>query len=135
MSWEKETPEKREKRLRSLFTAPHNIYGYQLNVNNPVIKAFYEDWKRRDNIKGGPSDPQRFAFERVLWGRLRRWYHAYDKKAPMPPKLPEDKHISTELFGWRREGIEIFVNDVLDIDKALKLFKKTKIEVDNCDSN
>lgn len=131
MSWkDKETPKEREKRLRRLFTAPYDTYGYQLNVNNPVINIFYEDWKKRDNITGGPSIPQRIAFENALWEKLRHWYHTYDKQAPMPPELPEDrsKHISTELFGWRRESMEIFVNDVLDVKKKLKLFRKVEIK-------
>lgn len=128
MSWNNETPREREQRMRSLFTAPYNTYGYNLNVNNPVINAFYQDWKQRYSIKGGPSDSQRIAFERSLWDKLRRWYHAYAPKASIPPRFADDKHISTELFGWRREDIEIFVNDVLDVEKALKLFRKVEIK-------
>ena len=119
----------REKWLRSLFTAPLHNYGYQLNANNPVIKACREDRFFKKYLPEG--DKERIAFEKALWNFFRWLYKKYDSKfAKEIPPLPEDgRHISEILFGWRYEQFEIFINDKLDIQKTVELFRKVKIEV------
>ncbi|MBP1562064.1 MAG: hypothetical protein J6C96_12595 [Oscillospiraceae bacterium] len=135
MSYNQETAEQRERRKLSLFTTPLNKYGYQLNVNNPVINALYEDYIKRYGILRPPSDTQRTLFEKSLWNFLRRLYRKYDPKAPDVPPLPKDGHISAEFFGWRREQFEIFVNNVLDVPKTVELFRRVKIKIEEDNSN
>lgn len=48
-----------------------NKYGYQLNINNPLIKPHYERFKRKCDT---PilSDEERFEFEEIMFDWLRR---------------------------------------------------------------
>lgn len=121
----------REKWLRSLFTAPLHNCGYQLSVNNPTINALYEDYIKRYKIFRPMSDKQRISFEKSLWKFFRQLYRRFDPKlAKEIPPLPKDgRHISEVLFGWRYEQFEIFINDKLDIQKTVELFRRVKIEV------
>lgn len=49
----------------STIYAKRNKYGYQLNINHPLIRPHYERFKVKCNT---PilSDAQRFAFERLM---------------------------------------------------------------------
>lgn len=113
----------RERWEQSLFTLP-NKYGYQLNVNNPVIKAC------RENIfppgYRPESDSERITFENAFWKFLLKYFRKYDPKTAklIPKKLDSERHMSEILSGWKLELLEIFVNSKLDIEKTVELFGK-----------
>lgn len=46
----------------SIYTV-NNSWGYQLNINHPDIKPFYDRFKKWKGIVGAPSDKERFEFE------------------------------------------------------------------------
>lgn len=54
----------------SIFTKD-NTYGYQLNINHPLIRPHYERFKVKCNT---PilSDEQRFEFERLMIAALEK---------------------------------------------------------------
>lgn len=125
-----DTARERERRKQAIFTLP-NKYGYQLNVNNPTINRFYEDYIRRAGIFRPPSDKERFAFEEALWGFFKRVYKKMypENKIDIPP-LPKERHIGELFFGWRLETLEIYINFQVmqDINKAIELFRRVKID-------
>lgn len=51
--------------------APENKYGYQLNINHPLIRPHYERYKVKCDT---PilSDEQRLEFERLMFDWLRK---------------------------------------------------------------
>lgn len=61
--------EKREKE-NSIY-APHNKYGYKINVHHPQIRPLYERYKEKlgEQIL---SDRQRFAFEMIIFRMIER---------------------------------------------------------------
>lgn len=130
----------RERRKMAFFTAKSGYaieYGYQLNVNNTVINAFYEDTVKRRKLNRPPfSDSQRRAWESCLWRFLRKQYLKYDKKSAseVPKELSRTEHMSEVLFGWRLDYFELYINNILDISSATKLFarEEEKIDYGNC---
>lgn len=123
MSWDKETPKEREKRLRRVFHSSESKYNYQLNVSNKAIQAFYLECIRLGDIKAPPGDKWRIKFEAALWKFLRLLFHKWDTMNC--GKLPAySEGLRKELFGWRLEQLEIFINDVLNVDEAIPMFIK-----------
>ncbi len=51
--------------------APHNKYGYKLNVNHPDIRPLYEHYKRRIGAVI-LSDSERFRFEAAVMKMIGR---------------------------------------------------------------
>ena len=51
--------------------APHNKYGYKINVSHPKIRPLYERYKEKlgERIL---SDSQRFAFEMMIFKLIER---------------------------------------------------------------
>lgn len=51
--------------------APHNKYGYKININHPQIRPLYERYKDKlgENIL---SDKQRFHFEMMIFKLIER---------------------------------------------------------------
>ena len=66
MSWDKETPKEREKRLRRVFHSSESKYNYQLNVSNKAIQAFYLECIRLGDVAKPPGDKWRIKFEMTL---------------------------------------------------------------------
>ena len=64
----------REKSMRRVFM-PKNKYGYEVNIQNPVLQAWYESYKRRLGIHGAPSDKQRLEWESRVKDYLRKEYY------------------------------------------------------------
>ncbi|MCM1328393.1 MAG: hypothetical protein NC253_03045 [Ruminococcus sp.] len=139
-----EEARERERRKLSLFTEPSKYciaHGIQLNVNNTVINAFYEDTIRRRKLGHPPFGdreecPQRQAWEACLWTFLRKQFMRHDSETAklIPIRLFRDKHMSEVLFGWRLEFFEMFINNTLDVPEALKKFaaEEEKIDYKNC---
>lgn len=117
-----------QKRATELYTgvSPYTLkYHCQLNINNTVINAFYEDTIKRHKLGHPPfSDSQRAAWENILWKFLRSRYMKYERKyAKMLPKeLPRDEHISGKVFGWLEDHFKTFINNIMDVPEALELF-------------
>lgn len=127
-----EEARERERRKTDLFTnvCPYTLeHGYQLNVNNTVIRQFYEHSKL-----GRPpfSDPQRRAWEACLWNFLRKQYMKHDRQyaKEIPIRFPSDQHMSKVLWGWRLEFFELFINNTLDVPTALELFAQEEAGID-----
>ena len=51
--------------------APHNKYGYKININHPQIRPLYEHYKRRIGAIR-LSDRERFDFEAAVMKWLER---------------------------------------------------------------
>lgn len=51
--------------------APHNSYGYKINIHHPQIRPLYERYKEYlgENIL---SDKQRFEFEMIIFKMIER---------------------------------------------------------------
>lgn len=130
----------RERRKTDLFTGvcPYTLeHHYHLNINNAVLNAFYEDTVKRRRLGHPPfSDSQRRAWEKCLWEFLRKRYMKYNPQYArvLPKKLPQDKHISEDVFGWLEDFFKIYINETLDVPEALELFarEEEKIDYKNC---
>ncbi|MBP5361917.1 MAG: hypothetical protein J6Y71_02655 [Ruminococcus sp.] len=51
--------------------APHNSYGYKINIHHPQIRPLYERYKEYlgENIL---SDKQRFEFEMIIFKMIEK---------------------------------------------------------------
>lgn len=52
----------------------NNPYGYQININHPDIRQFYEEYKKRLGIPSfiALSDVQRRKFESIIFKMIER---------------------------------------------------------------
>ena len=133
----------RAQQRRELFTNPYGKYNYyQLNADNAVIGGMLSEYAKIIDMYSPVGDVQRVEFEKYAWSFLCRFYmrDRYSIKFDIPlltvpeisgntflPLLP-DKHISKKLFGWRREQLEIFINDILGTENAVGSFRKAVIK-------
>lgn len=116
-------------------------YHIQLNVNNTVINAFYEDTIRRRK-RGRPpfgdreECPQRQAWEACLWTFLRKQFMKHDRTSAklIPIRIFRDKPMGAVVFGWLLEHFELYINNTMDVPAALELFAavESEIDYDNC---
>lgn len=125
----------RERRALAIFAPPctYNVkYHYQLNINNKVLNVFYEDTIKRKKLGHPPfSDVDRPKWEQCLWKILRKHFMKYDRRcaSEYPAKLPKEGHITFGLADWKREGLELFVNNKLDVVAALGEFAKEEADI------
>ena len=51
--------------------APPNKYGYEISINHPKIRPFYESYKKKINAII-LSDEERFQFEKIIKEMIER---------------------------------------------------------------
>lgn len=51
--------------------APHNRYGYKININHSQIKPLYDAYKKKIGAVI-LSDDERFEFERIIFKMIER---------------------------------------------------------------
>lgn len=69
-----EIAREREESMRRVFM-PKNKYGYEVNIRNPVLQAWYESYRQRLGISYAPSDEQRLEWESRVKSYLRKEYY------------------------------------------------------------
>ncbi len=135
------TAYEREQSLRELFANPFCKYNYyQLNASNPMFKALISAYADHIGMREPLDDARRVEAEQLIWNFVARYFRKYDRKVtvpklPMPDytlesgvkiflPMPAEKHIARCFFGWQREHLQIFVNDILKKEKSVELFRK-----------